>query len=61
MSFYDSIELTPEELQAAILDGKKRKYFKEKNQAYWESQERPIKPKLRMTQQSKVDNQQTYS
>jgi hypothetical protein len=47
MSFYDSIELTPEELQAAILEEKKRKYFKEKNKDYWQSQERPVKRRIK--------------
>jgi len=41
MGIYDDIELTPQEQIEAILEGKKKKYFKEKNRAYWEAQERP--------------------
>lgn len=33
--FYDKIELTEEEIKAAILEGKKRKYFKEQHKDYW--------------------------
>ena len=40
MGIYDDIELTPQEQVEAILEGKKKKYFKEKNRAYWEAQER---------------------
>ena len=42
---YDAIELTEEELKAAILEGKKKKYFHEKNKDYWEKQERPMSKK----------------
>lgn len=38
--FYNSIELTPEELQSAILEGKKKKYFHEKNKGHWASLEK---------------------
>lgn len=33
---YKAIELTPEETEAAILEGKKVKYFREKHRHYWE-------------------------
>ena len=36
---YDSVELNEEEMNAAILEGKKKKYFHEKNKAYWEKLE----------------------
>lgn len=38
-SFYDSVELTEEELKAAILEAKKKKYFKIQHAEYWASQE----------------------
>lgn len=37
---YNSIELTPEELAAAILEGKKKKYFHERSKDYWASLEK---------------------
>lgn len=37
--FYGKIELTPEEITEALLEGKKRKYFREKHKAYWEEME----------------------
>jgi hypothetical protein len=40
MTFYDHIELTPEEVEAALLEARKRKYFHEKNKSYWEEQEK---------------------
>ena len=43
-TFYDNITLTEEELKEAIVEGKKRKYFKEKNKEYWQSQEKENKP-----------------
>ena len=36
---YDNIQLTQEELEAAILEGRKKKWFKEANQAYWQREE----------------------
>ena len=36
---YEYVELTPEEIEAAILEGKKRKYFHEKSKDYWASLE----------------------
>jgi hypothetical protein len=39
MTFYDHIELTPKEVEAALLEARKRKYFHEKNKSYWEEQE----------------------
>lgn len=39
MKPWDDIVLTEEEKEAAIVEGKKRKYFFEKNREYWESQE----------------------
>lgn len=42
--FYSLIELTEEEKDAAILEGKKRKYFKSQHSAYWQSlEEKKIK------------------
>lgn len=41
--FYESIQLTEEEIQAAILEGKKRKYFHEKHGKDWEEKEK-LKP-----------------
>jgi hypothetical protein len=38
-SFYDSIELTPEEIEAALFEARVKKYFREKHKAYWEEQE----------------------
>ena len=40
MTVYDSIELTEEEIAAAILEGKKRKYFHTKHAEYWAAQEK---------------------
>jgi hypothetical protein len=37
---YDSIELTSEELQEAISEGKKKKWFKLSHSQYWLDQER---------------------
>jgi hypothetical protein len=39
LPFYDKIELTPEELEEAILQGKIKKYFKTKNAQYWADKE----------------------
>lgn len=40
MTFYDNIELTTEEIEAALLEGRKKKYFHEKNKDYWVTQEK---------------------
>lgn len=40
----EAITLTPEELAAAILEGKIKKYHGEKNAPYWDEQEKR-KPK----------------
>jgi hypothetical protein len=37
---YDSIELTSEELQEAISEGKKKKWFKQAHSQYWIELER---------------------
>lgn len=37
--FYEMVELTEEETKEALLEGKIKKYFKEKNKEYWQSQE----------------------
>ena len=42
---YDAVELTEDELKAAILEGKKRKYFREKHADYWQDQEKPTRKK----------------
>jgi hypothetical protein len=39
LPFYDSIQLTPEELEEAILQGKIKKYLYEKNKHYWQEKE----------------------
>jgi len=36
---YESIELTEEEIKAAIYEAKKKKYFHEKHKEYWQSLE----------------------
>ena len=38
--FYSNIILNDEETEAAIFEGKKRKYFLEKNKDYWIEQEK---------------------
>jgi hypothetical protein len=38
-SFYESIELTEEEIREAIFEGKVKKYFREKHKQYWEEKE----------------------
>lgn len=38
-TIYDSIELTETEVQEALLERKKRKFFHLKNKSYWESLE----------------------
>lgn len=37
---YDEIELTPEEVEAALLEARKRKYFHVKHLDYWKEQEK---------------------
>lgn len=32
---YDHIKLCPEEIEAAILEGKKKKYFHDKHKDFW--------------------------
>lgn len=44
MKPWDDIVLTEEEKEAAIVEGKKRKYFHEKHKEYWQAQ---IQPKRR--------------
>lgn len=39
LPFYDEIPLTPEELEEAILQGKIKKYFVNKNAPYWAEKE----------------------
>jgi hypothetical protein len=36
---YDEVILTEAELKEAILEGKKKKFFKERSKDYWEAQE----------------------
>ncbi len=36
---YEAIELTEDEIKAAILEGKKKKYFYLKTKDYWQSLE----------------------
>lgn len=38
-SYYDTVKLTDEEVQDAILEYKKRKYHKDKFKDYWAEQE----------------------
>ena len=37
--FYKSIELSESEIEAALLEARKRKYFKEKHADYWRQME----------------------
>lgn len=37
--FYDSIQLTEEEVKLALLEGRKRKYFYERSKEYWDGLE----------------------
>lgn len=37
---YDEIELTPEEIENALLEGRKRKFFHLRNREYWQEQYR---------------------
>lgn len=37
--FYKDIELTEEEIEAAIFEGKVKKYFHETHKEYWQEQE----------------------
>jgi hypothetical protein len=47
-SFYESIQLTQDEIEAAILEAKIRKYRRELHADYWrELEEKKIKPKLK--------------
>jgi hypothetical protein len=41
-AFYEKIELTEQEKEAAILEAKVRKYFREKNAKYWAEQEAKV-------------------
>jgi hypothetical protein len=43
LPFYDSIQLTPEEEEEAILQGKIKKYFETKNAPYWAEKENESK------------------
>jgi len=47
MKPWDDIVLTEEEKEAAIVEGKKRKFFHDRNQEYWQKQEKPKGPKPR--------------
>lgn len=47
--FYEAIELTEEEIKAAILEGKKRKFFKERSKEYWQSLEKEKAPKKELS------------
>jgi hypothetical protein len=38
-SFYSQITLTPEEVEEALHEARKRKYFKEKHRDYWNGKE----------------------
>ena len=38
-TFYDSITLTEEEIKEALLEGRKKKFFKERSKDYWQAQE----------------------
>ena len=40
MSYYEHIQLTLEETIKAIEEGRRKKYFHEKNKDYWEQQEK---------------------
>lgn len=60
---YNSIELTPEEIEAAILEGKKKKFFRLRNADYWkdldlgkDSTEYYFKPSLPGIQKSQCSD-----
>jgi hypothetical protein len=50
MNFYDNILLTEQEKEAALLEARKKKYFKERHAAYWEAKESIIKGKTKTTE-----------
>jgi hypothetical protein len=50
MTIYDSIELTDQEKDAALLEARKKKYFHERHAAYWQVQEAVIKGKTKTTE-----------
>lgn len=39
MKPWDNIELTDQEKEEALIEGRKRKYFREKNKPYWIAEE----------------------
>lgn len=45
-AFFEKVELTEDEIKAAILEGKKRKYFREQHRDYWiEVEKKKVKGK----------------
>lgn len=42
MKPWDDIVLTDEEKEAAIVEGKKRKWFHERNKEYWDAQVKKV-------------------
>jgi len=39
VSDFEKVELTTEELESAILEGKKKKWFSQRNSHYWQIQD----------------------
>lgn len=56
MKPWDDIVLTEEEKEAAIVEGKKRKWFHERNKEYWQKQEYE-QSKTKRTERPKVEAQ----
>jgi hypothetical protein len=46
--FYGPIQLTQQEVNAAMLEGKKKKFFKERGQDYWEEETVVVKGKTKI-------------
>lgn len=55
-AFYDAIELTKEEKEAALLNARIKKYFHERNRQYWESLEKVVPNKAHETPVQAVKN-----
>lgn len=42
MSYYSNIFLTPEEIEEALEEGRKKKFFHQKSREYWTDQEKGV-------------------
>ena len=54
MKPWDDIVLTEQEKEAAILEGKKKKWFHERNKAYWGKLDKPVGPKARILREGET-------